>query len=152
MSQEMQSDQGKVLPFGIPEKKLQVLVVDDEKSIADTLAVILRTKGYRSVSAYDGASGLAIYRRIIPDLVITDVLMPDMNGIAMAIAIRKEFLKSRILLFSGQQSLTEEMLRESRTLGYDFELLAKPIHPVDLLDKVAELIGTPPPQMQRQAS
>jgi CheY-like chemotaxis protein len=152
MSQEAQSEKGKVLPFSSAVKKLQVLVVDDEKSIADTLALILRARGYGSVSVYDGTSGLEMYRRLLPDLVISDVVMPEMNGIDMAIAIRREFLKSRILLFSGQQTLTEEMLEESRSRGYDFELLPKPIHPVELLEKVAELIGAPPPQMERRVS
>lgn len=152
MSQEAQFEKGKVLPFTSSERKLQVLVVDDEKSIADTLALILRAKGYGSVSAYDGASGLEMYRTMVPDLVISDVVMPEMNGIEMAISIRREFLKSRILLFSGQQTLAEEMLEESRSRGYDFELLPKPIHPVELLEKVAELIGVPPPQMARRVS
>ncbi|HET7349241.1 MAG TPA: response regulator [Acidobacteriaceae bacterium] len=151
MSQPAPSDKGKVVPFAIPEKKLQVLVVDDEKSIADTLALILRAKGYRAASAYDGAAGLALYRRMVPDLVISDVVMPQMNGVDMAIAIRREFLRSRILLFSGQQTVTEEMLEQSRSIGFDFEFIPKPIHPVELLDKVAELIGTPP-QSERQAS
>lgn len=151
MNQPAPSDKSKVVPFAIPEKKLQVLVVDDEKSIADTLALILRAKGYRAASAYDGAAGLALYRRMVPDLVISDVVMPQMNGVDMAIAIRREFLRSRILLFSGQQTVTEEMLEQSRSIGFDFEYIPKPIHPVELLDKVAELIGTPP-QSERQAS
>lgn len=151
MNQPIPSDKSKVVPFALPEKKLQVLVVDDEKSIADTLALILRAKGYRAASAYDGAAGLALYRRMVPDLVISDVVMPQMNGVDMAIAIRREFLRSRILLFSGQQTVTEEMLEQSRSIGFDFEFIPKPIHPVELLDKVAELIGTPP-QSERQAS
>ena len=151
MNQPIPSDKSKVVPFALPEKKLQVLVVDDEKSIADTLALILRAKGYKAASAYDGAAGLALYRRMVPDLVISDVVMPQMNGVDMAIAIRREFLRSRILLFSGQQTVTEEMLEQSRSIGFDFEFIPKPIHPVELLDKVAELIGTPP-QSERQAS
>jgi DNA-binding response OmpR family regulator len=144
-------EKSNVVPFAMPDKKLQVLVVDDEKSIADTLALILRAKGYKAASAYDGAAGLALYRRMVPDLVISDVVMPQMNGVDMAIAIRREFLRSRILLFSGQQTVTEEMLEQSRSIGFDFEFIPKPIHPVELLDKVAELIGTPS-QSERQAS
>jgi len=101
-------EKSNVVPFAMPDKKLQVLVVDDEKSIADTLALILRAKGYKAASAYDGAAGLALYRRMVPDLVISDVVMPQMNGVDMAIAIRREFLRSRILLFSGQQTVRKK--------------------------------------------
>ena len=117
-----------------------ILVVDDEQRIADTLTLILGSKGYNVQVAYDGASGLEIYRTMVPDLVISDVVMPRMNGVEMAIAIRKEFPNSRILLFSGQ-AVSADMLDEARGRGYDFELLAKPIHPNELLQKVNELIG-----------
>ena len=121
-------------------QKGSILVVDDEQRIADTLTLILSSKGYNVQVAYDGASGLEIYRTMLPDLVIGDVVMPRMNGVEMAIAIRKEFPNSRILLFSGQ-AVSADMLDEARGRGYDFELLAKPIHPNELLQKVNELMG-----------
>jgi len=120
--------------------KGSILVVDDEQRIADTLALILRSKGYTVEVAYEGISGVEIYRSMLPDLVISDVVMPRMNGVEMAIAIRREFPNSRILLFSGQ-AVSADMLDETRSRGYDFELLAKPIHPNELLQKVNELIG-----------
>ena len=122
-------------------QKGSILVVDDEQRIADTLTLILRSQGYNVQVAYDGASGLEIYRTMVPDLVISDVVMPRMNGVDMAIAIRKEFPNARILLFSGQ-AVSADMLDEARGRGYDFELLAKPVHPNELLKKVNELIGT----------
>jgi len=126
-------------------QKGSILVVDDEQRIADTLTLILRSQGYNVQVAYDGASGLEIYRTMVPDLVISDVVMPRMNGVDMAIAIRKEFPNARILLFSGQ-AVSADMLDEARGRGYDFELLAKPVHPNELLQKVNELIG---PQVLR---
>jgi len=126
-------------------QKGSILVVDDEQRIADTLTLILRSQGYNVQVAYDGASGLEIYRTMVPDLVISDVVMPRMNGVDMAIAIRKEFPNARILLFSGQ-AVSADMLDEARGRGYDFELLAKPVHPNELLKKVNELIG---PQVLR---
>lgn len=117
-----------------------VLVVDDERRIADTLALILNTKDYAAEAAYDGASALEICRQRVPDLIVTDVVMPRMNGIELAIAIRRQFPDCRILLFSGQAE-TLEILEDAKRRGYDFELLAKPLHPEDLLKKVKELIG-----------
>jgi len=116
-----------------------ILVVDDERRIAVTLALILNTKGYAAEAAHDGASALEICRQRLPDLVVTDIVMPGMNGIELAIAIRRQFPGCRILLFSGQAD-TMEILEDSKRQGYDFELLAKPLHPEELLKKVKELI------------
>jgi DNA-binding response OmpR family regulator len=117
-----------------------ILVVDDERRIAETLALILNAKGYAAEAAHDGAAALEICRMRLPDLIVADVVMPEMNGIELAIAIRRQFPDCRILLFSGQAE-TLEILEGARRRGYDFELLAKPLHPDELLKKVKELIG-----------
>lgn len=120
--------------------RLDVLVVDDEKRIADTLALILRTRDYIVSTAYDGLQAYQSCRKILPRLVITDVVMPNMNGIELAIKLRSEWPQCSILLFSGQAA-TGDMLRDANERGYDFELLAKPVHPNELLEKVQTLIG-----------
>lgn len=116
-----------------------ILVVDDESRIAETLVMILNTRDYAAEATHDGASALEICRQRLPDLVVTDVVMPGMNGIELAIAIRRQFPGCRLLLFSGQAE-TLEILEDAKRLGYDFELLAKPIHPEEFLKKVKELI------------
>ena len=113
----------------------RVLIVDDEQVIANTLAAIFRNQGYEAIAAYDGTSGLSQCESFLPDLVITDVVMPGMDGIAMAIEIKKRHPDCQILLFSGQAA-TASLLEEARRSGYDFELLSKPVHPSDLLEKV----------------
>jgi CheY-like chemotaxis protein len=117
-----------------------IVVVDDEKRIADTLALILNSKGYAAEAAHDGESALQICRRKNPDLILSDVVMPGMNGIELAIAVRQQFPGCHILLFSGQAE-TAEILEDSTRLGYEFELLAKPLHPEQLLIRIKELIG-----------
>ena len=118
----------------------RIVVIDDEQRIADTLALILRSAGYASEVAYEGRSGLALCSEFRPDLVISDVVMPGMSGIEVAIEIRRISPACRILLYSGQAA-TAQMMEEARSQGYDFELLAKPVHPVQLLEKVKSLIG-----------
>lgn len=115
-----------------------ILIVDDEKNIADTVALILQDAGYAARAAYDGARALAMTRDGPPDLILTDVVMPGMNGIDLAIAARREFPKCHVLLFSGQAASTD-MLEEARSRGHDFEVLAKPIEPEDLLKKISNL-------------
>ena len=77
-----------------------ILVVDDEQRIADTLSLILLSKGYASQPAYDGTTALAVCGERVPDLLLTDVVMPEMNGIELAIAVRREFPNCKVLLSS----------------------------------------------------
>jgi len=70
-----------------------------------------------------------------PDMLISDVIMLDLNGIDAAITIRKMLPTCKILLFSGQAA-TADLLDRARNQGHEFEILAKPVHPQDLLAKL----------------
>ena len=115
--------------------KQKVLVADDEKVIADTLAIILNQNGFDASAVYTGTAAVERARSVRPDLVISDVIMPDMNGIDAAIKIRNFLPSCKILLFSGQAA-TADLLETARKQGHEFEILAKPVHPQDLLAKL----------------
>jgi CheY-like chemotaxis protein len=112
-----------------------VLVVDDERVIADTLAIILNKNGFDATAVYTGTAAVDRARDTKPDLIISDVIMPDMNGIEAAIQIRQILPGCKILLFSGQAA-TADLLEKARAQGHEFEILAKPVHPQDLLAKL----------------
>lgn len=114
-----------------------VLIVDDEVVIADTLAMILTRNGILAMTAYDGQSALSLARLVPPDLLLTDVVMPDMSGIDLAIAVKQTMPHCRILLFSGQAA-TMDLLTSARKNGHDFSVIAKPVHPVELLRRISE--------------
>ena len=116
-------------------RKPRVLVVDDEQVIADTLAKILDLNGYDASAVYSGTAAVESARSLQPDLVISDVIMQDMNGIEAAINIRGFLPTCKILLFSGQAA-TADLLENARAQGHEFEILAKPVHPSDLLAKL----------------
>ena len=116
-------------------KRPRVMVVDDEQVIADTLAKILDLNGYDASAVYTGTAAVESARSLRPDLVISDVIMPDMNGIEAAISIRGFLPTCKILLFSGQAA-TADLLENARAQGHEFEILAKPVHPSDLLAKL----------------
>lgn len=116
-------------------KKTTVLVVDDERLIADTMTEILERSGFHASCAYDGPSALEIAIQTIPDFLVTDVVMPNMNGVQLAIAIRKALPDTKIVLLSGQAGITR-ILDRARKEGYSFELIAKPIHPEKLLQRL----------------
>ena len=112
-----------------------VLVVDDEHLIADTLSAILTEHGFVTFKAYSGEEGVRLAQDLRPDIVLSDVLMPRMSGIEMAIQVKRDLPSTRIVLLSGQAS-TAELMRQARAAGHDFELLAKPIHPEELVTRL----------------
>ena len=116
-----------------------VLVVDDETVIADSLAAILRQNGIAAMTAYNGHSALEIARVVPPDLLLSDVAMPGMNGIDLAIAISQATPSCKVILFSGQAA-TVDLLSTARNAGYDFTTLAKPLHPTELLARISETL------------
>ena len=123
----------------VDQQRFVVLIVDDEKVIADTLAAILTHSGYVAVAAYDGESALEQARVTAPQMLITDVCMPGMGGIELAVAIRGSYPDCKILLFSGQMA-TVDLLTASRNAGYDFAAISKPIHPTELLAQVSQFL------------
>lgn len=120
--------------------KPMVLIVDDERVIADTLAIILNKSGYDATAVYSGIEAVEKARQMKPDLVISDVVMADMNGIDASIEIRKILPECKILLFSGQAA-TKDLLAKARADGHNFDLLIKPVHPTDLLAKLKSRVG-----------
>src|SRR5271155_379450 len=118
-----------------------ILVVDDEHVIADTLTAVLCRSGFAAIPAYDASSALVLAAIIPPELLITDIAMPGMNGIQLAFAIVHSIPDCRILLFSGHASHID--LVEAGNAGYNFPLLAKPIHPAQMLLHVAESLRLP---------
>lgn len=120
--------------------RASVLVVDDEKIIVDTLAEILNGAGFEVLSAYDGWTALEKIANRRPDYLLSDVLMPQMNGVELAIAIRKMYPATRIMLFSGQAGISEILL-EGQRQGFEFELIAKPIHPLKLIEHLKDSQG-----------
>jgi CheY-like chemotaxis protein len=121
------------------EDAVQIFVVDDEKAIAETLAVILAKSGFTVTSFTSPREALEKARRLPPSLLLSDVFMPELSGIDLAVQIKETWPHCKVLLISGQAE-TDDLLRAAREQGYDFPLVAKPIHPVDLLQRIRDLI------------
>jgi CheY-like chemotaxis protein len=115
--------------------KPKVLVADDERVIADTLAMILNQSGFEARAVYSGEKALELAPTFQPDMLISDVIMADLNGIDAAIRIRVLLPSIKILLFSGQAA-TADLLEKARADGYEFDILAKPVHPQYLLSRL----------------
>ena len=110
----------------------RILVIDDEISIADSLVEILASHGFEARAFYAGEGAVDFARKQCPDIVLSDVVMPKLNGVDTVLAIREICPATRILLFSGQAG-TANILQRARADGHDFEVLPKPLHPDALL-------------------
>jgi CheY-like chemotaxis protein len=126
-----------------------VLVVDDERIIADTVSFILSRAGFTVLTAYDALSALQQANVMAPELLLSDITMaPGMDGVDLAMEMVEQFPDCKIVLFSGQAG-TMDLLGRARQAGHSFALLAKPMHPTALVEHVAAFldfrgIGTRP--------
>ena len=118
----------------------RVFVVDDEQIISSTLATILKRSGFDAISFTEPLVALREARIAPPDLLISDVMMPELSGVELAILLTKDCPNCKVLLFSGQAA-TANLLETARADGHDFQLLSKPIHPADLLLKIKAVTG-----------
>jgi CheY-like chemotaxis protein len=118
-----------------------VLIIDDEACVADTLAAIFSTRGYKAWVAYSAEKAIEIIAEWPPDLAVVDVMLPQMNGIDFSIILLDNYPACRILLFSGQPD-TSAILEDALKKGHNFEVLAKPVHPTLILDMVEGVVST----------
>lgn len=116
-----------------------VLVVDDETVIADTLAVILKKSGYNAISVYDAESALEAAMETPPEVLISDIVLPGMNGIELAVRLQRIFPDCKMILSSGQ-SASKHLLAMAGDAAHQFEFLHKPVRPEILLENVSRNI------------
>jgi CheY-like chemotaxis protein len=120
--------------------RVRVLVVDDEPTITDTLVEILNGEGFDALAASTGEAALSSAQSFAPDVIISDVVMPGMNGVELGIQLRTLLPKCRIILFSGQTA-TVDLLRDARKLGHEFEIVPKPVKPENLISMIRRKVA-----------
>lgn len=117
-----------------------VFIVDDENVIASTLELILTSQGFDARYFIDPLDALNAAQSISPDLLLTDVVMPHMTGIELAIRFKQLCPDCKILLSSGQIE-TNLLLEDAGIKGHHFAILPKPVHPNVLLETIKELFS-----------
>jgi CheY-like chemotaxis protein len=118
----------------------RIFVVDDEPVIASTLVAILQRNGFAAKFFTCPLEALKAARLQAPDLLISDVAMPGISGVDLAIQMRAQYPTCKILLFSGQAA-TMDLLEDARAQGHDFDLLVKPVPPAELLFEVGKMVN-----------
>ncbi|AKJ27387.1 response regulator [Caldimonas brevitalea] len=112
----------------------RVLVVDDNRDAADSLAMVLQVLGYETGIAYDGAQALEVARRFLPEVVVLDINMPVMDGYQVARVLRQSSAEPRTVLVALTARTTPEDECAARDAGFDIHL-AKPAGP-EQVDRV----------------
>lgn len=126
-----------------PREKWKVLVVEDEFGYQDTLRNIFTMEGFDVRVAIDGDTGYEVYKSFRPDLVLTDVLMPNVSGIELVRRIRSEDPAIKVIYMSGffgVKRLKKEL--DDEVALYRYPTLSKPFKVSHLLDIVREVLGT----------
>jgi CheY-like chemotaxis protein len=126
-----------------------VLIIDDEEDIRDALRRVLERAGYRVRAAEDGADGLTQMQQRAADIIITDIIMPKLNGVEAIAAMRERFPGARIIAISGGGNYgasdyqpnaitTSAYLAAANKAGAHI-ILTKPFDSADLLKAVSDL-------------
>jgi CheY-like chemotaxis protein len=121
----------------------KILLIEDDGTVRLMAVRILTKAGYRVLEAPDGREGVRIYREELPDLVVTDIFMPEKEGLETIAELAGEYPGIRIVAVSGGGTLgILNPLPMAAKLGAS-RTLAKPYGRTDLLDAVMDLIGPP---------
>ena len=122
----------------------RILIIDDEPQIRSMLTLMLEREGYEVVEAPDGVDGIKIYRQNPADLIITDLIMPNKDGIGMIIDLKKEFPNVKIIAMSGGGlNKPDGYLKGAKKLGAACTL-TKPIDREKMLEAVREILKESP--------
>jgi CheY-like chemotaxis protein len=111
----------------MPNKMLKVLIVDDSRDIADSLAMLVQMEGHESFVAYDAAAGLGLAARVLPDLIIHDIGLPDMSGFDAVPQLRRIPALGETIFVAHTGYDTERHRRQAQDVGFD-QFVAKPMN------------------------
>jgi CheY-like chemotaxis protein len=124
--------------------KRQVLLVDDEPSIRTVLSAILQASGYDVTTAEDGFAALRAIRAAVPDLIISDMRMPNMNGFELLAVVREKFPTVPVIAISG-----EFVGEQVEGVLADVFLQKGTYSPLELLQRIGALLDLPAADRKR---
>ena len=119
-------------------KRFRMLVVDDNRDSAESLALLLKLTGHETNTALDGEAAVAAAQQILPDVVLLDIGMPKLNGYDACKRIRSEPWGRDMILIAQTGWGQEDDRRRTEEAGFDGHVV-KPVDPDDLMKMVARL-------------
>ena len=122
------------------ENMARILVIDDDIQILEMLRQTLEREGYEVVDAHDGKEGMRLYREAPTDLIITDLIMPEKEGVETIMELKRDFPDVKIIAISGGGRVgPENYLRIAKKLGA-MHTFTKPVQRQDMIKAVKELL------------
>ena len=119
----------------------RILVIDDQTQVRDLLKVVLNREGYEVFVAPNGREGLKAFYEAQPDLIITDLIMPDKEGLELITEIRGHSVEPKIIAISGGGRIhPEDYLALAEKLGAQ-RTFSKPFEQHEIIQAVKDLIG-----------
>jgi len=119
-----------------------ILIIDDEKDFRTSLRHVFECHDYKVYEACNGKEGVEVYRRITVDVVITDILMPEKDGLETIREIKKEFPNAKIIAMSGVVKSGLDLLSIAREFGAT-HCIRKPFQPDDIIRLVNSMLDVP---------
>lgn len=118
----------------------KILVIDDEPSILLMIRKMLEKDGHSVELALNGRDGMELFERTKPDLVITDIIMPEKEGLETIFELRRKYPDLKIIAISGGGRISPDgYLPGAKLLGADM-VFAKPLIPKEFIEAVAKLL------------
>lgn len=114
--------------------KKKILIIEDDKIITNIIQFLLKKEDYTIEFAYDGLEGVKKIDTFLPDLVVTDIMLPFKSGLEITSYVKKTYPNIKVIVISslGKEDLT---VIEAFKLGAD-DLIAKPFNPIELVLRV----------------
>lgn len=122
------------------KRRQTILIADDEPKVADTLRIILENAGYHAIVVHTGEEAARLISTLAPDAMLLDVILPGIDGVEVAIRACQAAPHCKVLLFSGRPDAAD-LLAQAQSRGYNFEIMAKPARPKELLEKIGEILA-----------
>lgn len=120
----------------------RVLILDDEEAMREAMRMVLEEDGHEVTEASNGVTGLEMFRAQPADVVVTDLIMPQKDGIETIRDLRREFPSVKILAVSGRGGIQiNANLARAKRVGADMTIL-KPCEPAEIRDAIRSLTGS----------
>ena len=117
-----------------------ILVIEDYSDSRTLLSAWLRAQGYKVIEARNGKEGLLQANRVIPDLILMDLAMPELDGVEAARQIRNRYLLSQTPIFAISGYATRDVKADAQAAGCT-EVFGKPLDLAALLEKIRATLG-----------
>ncbi len=123
------------------DKKTTIAIIDDDPTIVKVVRIILQTNGFEVLEAFNGTEGLELVKRELPDMVLLDIMMPDLNGFEVLRLLKEDEKTKEIPVVFLTAKTGADYVSKGLDLGAS-DYIIKPFSPASLIAKINELTNS----------